>query len=112
MAICAHSCRPSPPGDAASDAGFATIPTAELCSVLRAQKVFAREEASDGQTINHCGSWLETDGSFNDAIRGGVMDRKWLDWIVQAFRDLGGKTTYSQLYRKLREIRPEPFSPE
>lgn len=36
---------------------------------------------------------------------------QWVDYIVQAMEALGGYASYSDLYRKIREIRPEPFTP-
>jgi hypothetical protein len=33
----------------------------------------------------------------------------WLDWIVKAFENLGGKASYYRLYNEILRIRPEPF---
>jgi hypothetical protein len=33
----------------------------------------------------------------------------WLDWIVNALQNLGGKSTYYRLYNEILRIRPEPF---
>ncbi len=34
----------------------------------------------------------------------------WVDYIISAFKDLGGYATYEDLYAKLLEIRKEPFT--
>lgn len=40
------------------------------------------------------------------------VKKTWCDWIVDAFRELGGTATYHQLYEKIRQIRPGPFTSE
>lgn len=34
----------------------------------------------------------------------------WVEYIIEAFEDLGGFATYDDLYAKLLEIRKEPFT--
>ena len=40
------------------------------------------------------------------------MQRTWCDWIVEAFRNLGGAAYLDQLYVHLQRIRPGPLTPE
>jgi hypothetical protein len=35
---------------------------------------------------------------------------QWVDYIIQAMEELGGYASYTDLYRKIQEIRPEPFT--
>jgi len=36
---------------------------------------------------------------------------RWIDWIVRAMTNLGGKANYHDLYNEIMRIRPEPFTP-
>ena len=40
------------------------------------------------------------------------MKKTWVEWIIQAFNELGGKAVYDVLYDRIRDIRTEPFSRE
>jgi hypothetical protein len=41
-----------------------------------------------------------------------LLKKTWLEWIVEAMKDLGGEASLTDLYERLRLIRQEPFSKE
>jgi len=47
-----------------------------------------------------------------ESVQEETMNKSWREWIVAAFRELGGSATYEQLYERIRLIRPGPFTSE
>ena len=38
------------------------------------------------------------------------MTSKWIPWIVQALRDLGGEASLAEIYKRIETIHPGPLS--